>query len=438
MRRTTRTIPRRFVGLIAGLALAGSTAVALARAPVRVLTDDLRLQAADLVEIDGASVLLRGPDGRSFRVVLDTVLAIGAKSAATGGLPDLPLAVMANASTGAERLFVELTDSQRIVLDILPGDDPEVLTGTALGLGPARIPLERVTRIARAGAPWRATVPTEDLVLLLNGDRLSGFVLGVGGVGRAVGVEIETASGAIASVPLDRVAEIRLANPPAAPDARTLFVTDDLGITLAASTLTAIGSGEFRLTTSPVGLGVDSGGEEAITYERPRARLLGLRSIGGSLTGGPSGGSSGRSVLALGTVSPASVTPTGDRRWTPPPEAPGDTSPVMALGDVTMPAPAEAVYFLGRGVNASRVACTVRAMAPGAWTDCVARVEAELADGARVVLGEHRLTQENPGAEINAELPAGTRAIVLVVDPGRYGAVQDGVVFASPRVLLAD
>jgi hypothetical protein len=77
-------------------------------------------------------------------------------------------------------------------------------------------------------------------------------------------------------------------------------------------------------------------------------------------------------------------------------------------------------------------------MAPGAWTDCVARVEAELADGARVVLGEHRLTQENPGAEINAELPAGTRAIVLVVDPGRYGAVQDGVVFVSPRVLLAN
>lgn len=414
--------------LLACLASAGPASVALAQAPVRVLTDDLRLRAAGLVEIDENSVLLRGEDGRSARVALDAVLAIGAidpGTRAASGLPEPPPAVLANASTGAERLFVELTDGQRLVLDILPGDDPEVLTGTALGLGPARIPLERVSRIARAGAAWSVPVPTEDLLLLRNGDRLSGFVVGVGG-GE---VEIETAPGSVAGVALDRVAEIRLANPPSRNDAPVLLVTDDLGVTLAASTLTAVGSGEFRLTTSPETLGVDSRGEETIVYERPQARLLGLRSVG-------SGDSAGR-VFALGSVGPASTTPTGGRRWTPRPRSPGADGPVLALGDVLMPAPASSVYPLGPGARALRAATSVRAMTPGPWTDCVVRVEAELADGSRITLGEHRVTDADPSAEINAELPPGTRAIVLTVDPGRFGAVQDGVVFTSPRVLLA-
>lgn len=421
MRRADRTI----LVLLAGLAAAGPASIAAAQTPLRVLTDDLGLRRAELVEIDESSVLLRGPDGRSTRVGLETVLAMDA-AGAPDRLPEPPPAVLANAAVGAERFFVELTDAQRIVLDILPGEDTEVLTGAAFGLGQARIPLDRVSRIARAGAPWRVPVPTEDLVLLLNGDRLSGFVVGVGGVGGEV--EVETAPGVISTVPLDRVSEIRLANPAAATGGRTLMVTDDLGVTLAASTLTAVGSGEFRLTTTPAALGLDSRGEETIGYDRPRARLLGLRGMDAGAG----------SVLALAAMPPQSVVPTGDRRWTPRPVADADESPVMALGDVVMPAPAEAVYPLGTGIRASRVACVVRASAPGAWTDCVARVEAELADGRRVLLGEHRITEAGPSAEINAELPAGTRAIVLLVDPGRYGAVQDGVVFESPRVLLAE
>lgn len=426
MRRNRRSI----LVLLAGVAAAGPVSLAAAQTSLRVLTDDLGLRRAELVEIDESSVLLREADGRSTRVGLETVLAISV-AGVPDRLPEPPPAVLANAAVGAERFFVELTDAQRIVLDILPGEDAEVLTGAAFGLGQARIPLDRVARIARAGAPWRVPVPTEDLVLLLNGDRLSGFVVGVGGE-----VEVETAPGVVSTVPLDRVGEIRLANPAAAAATRTLLVTDDMGVTLAASALTAVGSGEFRLTTTPAALGLDSRGEETIAYDRPHARLLGLRATAAG-TGSVSAASAG-SVLAMASLAPQSVTPTGDRRWTPRPVAEADESPVLALGDVVMPAPAEAVYPLGSGVRASRMACVVRASAPGAWTDCVARVEAVLADDRRVVLGEHRVTSESTDAEINAQLPAGTRAIVLLVDPGRYGAVQDGVVFESPRVLLAE
>ena len=112
--------------------------------------------------------------------------------------------------------------------------------------------------------------------------------------------------------------------------------------------------------------------------------------------------------------------------------------PVLPVGDVRMPAPGEAVYDLPPGVRAARFACAVRADAPGPWTDCVASVHAETTGGDRVLLGEARVTASTSEISVAADLPDGVRAIVLRVDPGRYGAVQDSVVFAAPRLRVAD
>jgi hypothetical protein len=174
---------------------------------------------------------------------------------------------------------------------------------------------------------------------------------------------------------------------------------------------------------SPGPLGLDSRGEDLIPYDRPSARLIGVRHAHDTGT------------LALGAITPDRVVPTGNRRWTPDPIARRDTDPVFPLGDIRMPAPAEASYPIAPG--AARFACTVRAARPGAWTDCIARVHAVHADGTRTLLGEHRLTRANPSADIAADLPATTRAIVLGVDPGLHGAVQDSVDFIAPRVSAA-
>jgi hypothetical protein len=396
--------PRRAIPV---LALIGSVLAPAGAAPVRLLLDDLTLRTAELTEIADRAAVVRTGEDRPERIPLAGLIALSAGAPPT--LPDFPV------MSPATRVFVELVDGQRIAVDVEPSDQDEVLAGAAPGLGDARIPLERVARVARPGAPWRAPAPITDTVLLTNGDELLGFVLAVGPL-----VSIEADSGAVSEVPLDRVREIRLANPPAPSPG--MLVTDDRGVTLAARSLEVGADAALTLRTDPGPLGIDSRGEDAIAYDRPDARIAALRTDAGSAPG----------VTALSAIVPESVEPTGARRWTPGPQPRPDADPAIGLGDVHMPAPAEAAYPVDPG--ATRFACDVRAAAPGEWTDCIVRVLARTADGARVVLGEHRLTRDNPSGVVRADLPENTRAIILVVDPGAHGAVQDAVTWEAPRI----
>jgi|GEM_PF-3226220 len=401
---------------ITALLLALAAGAAPADTPVRVLTDDLRFERTDLVGLDETAALLRDAAGRPARVSVGSVVSISA-----GGASTLPPFV---GVPSPSRVFVELTDGQRLMMDIEPSEDPEAIVGRVIGLGQGRIPLERIARIARPGAAWHADTPRADVVRLTNGDVLTGFVDAIG-----ASVSVESDSGTIASVPLDSVAEIRMANP--AEPASGLLVTDDQGVALFARTLNADAGGKLRLTTDPGVLGVDSRGEDTVAYERINARLLGLRSIT------PRGSDANR-VLALASITTDSVRPTGDRRWTPAPVVERDDDPVLAIADVRMPAPASAVYPLPPGLAADRFACGVTAATPGPWTDCTARVYAELADGTRTLIGEFRVTTDSDPGEISGRIPPGSRAIVLEVDPGPSGAVQDAVTFIAPRVRTGD
>lgn len=387
-------------------------ATAAAETPVRVVSDDLRVRSLVLGEMDETGAVFRDDDSRRTRVTAGSLLAVTV-ARAPRTLPEFPVL-----STGS-RVFVELIDGQRLAVEVGPTEALDTLSGLAVGFGPARIPLERVARIARPGAPWHAATPDTDTVLLTNGDRLTGFVEAIGPV-----VTIDTGRGASSSVPLDRVMEVLLANP--AVPAPGPLATDDQGVALHAVTLRVDAAGRMELTTRPGPIGIDSRGEDTLVYDRPPARLLGFRAA------------DTRPVLALSAIEPTGARPTGDRRWTPAPvRQPGEDA-VLPIGHVLMPAPAEAIYpLVSAAGRPARFACTVRAATPGDWTDCVAGVHAELADGSRVLLGEHRLTASSPTGEIASDLPPGTRALVLTVDPGLHGAVQDAVLFDTPRVLFA-
>ncbi|MCC5823842.1 MAG: hypothetical protein LAT64_08845 [Phycisphaerales bacterium] len=390
------------------------SATAADQGDLRVLHADLRLERAALVELDDANAVLRRPDGRTERVALGALLGLSA--GARPGLPEIQ-----GITTPPNRLFIELTDAQRLLIDIAESEDPDAIVGPVVGLGPGRIPLDRVARVARPGASWYAPTPDTDLVLLTNGDRLTGFVGAIGPV-----VLVETDAGAVTEIPLDRVAEIRLANPPERTPG--MIVTDDRGVALRPRTLGIDAAGVLQLTVDPGPLGVDSRGEDAIAYARSGARMVGLRMLTAS----------GETARALASARPGAVRPTGDRRWTPDPRPTTADDPALALGDIHMPAPAEAVYPVDPGVRATRFASGVRATAPGPWTDCIVRVHAETRPGERVLLAEHRITRDRAHAEIAANLPAGVRAIILEVDPGRYGAVQDAVTFEAPRLLVRE
>lgn len=387
--------------LLLAAGLAGS--VASAQDLARVLTEDLRLTEGVLIELDELNAVLRDAEGRPVRITTDDLTALS-MGRSPSRLPALP-------SPAPERVFVDLVDGQRVVMDLGVSDDPDALVGVVLGLGPARLPLDRVARLARPGADWHAPTPDADEVHLTNNDRLTGFISRVGPV-----VAIEHADGRISEVPLDRVREVRLANPALATPG--LFVTDDLGVTLRAYSLRVGSNTMLTLTTGAQSVGVDSRGEDAVGYDRPTARLAGVRVVDPA-----------NAVRPLSA--PTSVTPTGDRRWTPDPILTPAGDPHLGLGDWTLPAPAEVVVDLPAGTD--RFAATLSARG-GEWTDCLVVILMEDAAGIRTPLAHHTLTASSPGVPLSLELPASARRLVVSVDPGRFGAVQDTVVLTAPRL----
>lgn len=394
---THRSIPV----LLVAAGLAGS--VASAQDIVRVLTEDLRLSEGMLVEMDETALVIRDAEGRSVRIPTDDLSALSmGRSGAQ--LPELP-------SPAPERLFVELTDGQRVVIDLAASGDPDALVGMVLGLGAARLPLDRVARLARPGADWHAPTPDADEVHLTNNDRLIGFISRVGPV-----VAIEHTDGRVSEVPLDRVREVRLANP--AQITPGLLVTDNLAVTLRVHTMRVGSNATLSLTTGAQSVGVDSRGEDALAYERPGARLAGFRSHD--------------SITAVHPLAaPVSVSPTGGRRWTPDPVRNPRGDPHFGLDDWTLPAPAELVIELPAGT--SRFAGNIAARG-GVWTDCVVSILSEDAAGNRTPLAEHPLTASSPAVPLNLEVPASARRLVVSVDPGPFGAVQDTVVLSAPRL----
>lgn len=386
------------------VALAGR-AVAADAPTARYETTALELGSATIQELTDQGAVLRPAEGPVRRLPLSSIVALSLGTPPPT-LPPLP----------PDAWFVELVDGQRLAVRPAPADNPDALSAQALALGPARIPLDRVARLARPGDTWDAPTPANDTVTLTNGDELTGFVASLGAT-----VSIELTSGSVTGVPLERVASVRMANP-RVPEPGTL-VTDDLGITLLATTFAVAGDGALTITTQPAPLGLDYRGEDAVSPDRSGARLLALRVTG-----------DGARVRPVGDTQPARVTPTGGRRWTPDPVVRPDADPFLGVPDVFMPAPAEGVYPLPAG--ADRLALRVRAEG-GPWTDCVARVLAELRDGSRVQLGSFHLEGSSGAGDLSVDLPTGTRSLVFTVDPGRYGPVQDAVVFEHPRVRVA-
>jgi hypothetical protein len=86
--------------------------------------------------------------------------------------------------------------------------------------------------------------------------------------------------------------------------------------------------------------------------------------------------------------------------------------------------------------GASRFACTVDAPIE-TWTDCIVRVIADRNGRERQVF-EQRLHPDSPDAGINVELPRGTSALIIEIDPGEYGPIQDRVLMHRPRLLVVD
>ncbi|MFK7884592.1 MAG: hypothetical protein AB8F26_10470 [Phycisphaerales bacterium] len=374
--------------------------------------NDLTIERGVILSMSPENLIL-SDDSTGQRIVpFADLVSIGIENESLNTLPNF------SEQDSNEQVFVDLIDGQRLVIEIADSRDSAALYGAVSGFGPASIPLERILRITRPGDQAEPSLTETDRIILTNGDELTGFIATLGKT-----IKIESDSGAITTVELTRAQSVHLANP--AETVQGLFLTDTTGTRLLARTFRVDGDRAFRATIDAATLGVDSNGEDEVVYTRNGVKFVSAARV-----------VSQSSIIPLANIQPSDVQPTGDRRWTPSPERTSSTTPPIFIPDIRLPAPATVRFPIPR--NADRFACEV-AHTGGAWTDCVAIVLAESRDGSLTTLGRVRLSANDStpwqqAGEINVALPNGTVSIILEVDPGAFGAIQDSVLFGKPRL----
>lgn len=329
--------------------------------------------------------------------------------------PDAPPPLLRGGESSAV-FVIELTDGQRLPALILPGSTDDTLTLDLISLGEVDLPLEAVRRVRSIDEPaTRDHAGLDDLVRLRNGDRLTGFVATLG-----PSIIIETDLGE-RTVPLASVAEIVLANEPATSTAPLLWL--DSGVIIAARSLAQPNPTSFEITPAePIGA-------RAGTWRLSRADLQGVLLEPDRW-------------IALAGIEPTARRTLGDRRWLPPLIAGDPASVVLATPDLEIPGPMEVEWSLPPDAErfATRVTLPESARV---WGDFEFVVLTRDARGGERELHRVRLHAEHPEAAVVADLrpPPGApapAALLLRVEAGQRGPIDDRAVLIRPIVLLGD
>lgn len=326
---------------------------------------------------------------------------------------------------------VDLVDGQRLIGYVAPAvtsegtPEPEAIDIAYRGVPSFRVPFERIARVnlnpASLEDPWDRSA-TDDTLVMRNGDRVSGFLLSI-----SDDVTLEAGSGREVSLSVQSVSQIVFANPTEQSEAPLYWLAD--GSVLAGrpvgndKTLGVVLRPVLEMTSSGSSIGVS----EALHLDPDE--VLGVAERPGT-------------IGMLSAQEMVEQTPLGGRRWAPPVSARVLTGEPKPLGaDVVLPGPMRAAWVLPAG--ATRFACGIelgegsRAHA-GAWSDCAVRVGVARGQGAPEFLAEHRLDGTNLGARVVLDLDGvdATR-LVIEVDAGAYGPVQNSVTLRRPVILLA-
>ena len=385
--------------------------------PTRVLLGPgLEATAGEVLDINAQGVVFRDDIGRTRTLGWSRVVAL-TTPAARAGTPPLQVAIAPGLREPVA--LVETIDGQRLIGTLIPaeGEGGGGAVSVDLGsLGVATVGLDRVSRVVLGagrvlqgempGGPGAGATADDDVLVLVNGDRLSGFLLGVG-----ERIEIDAGGGEV-GVPLDRVAGFRLANPPEPASGPRVWLRGGM----------VLGVEPWAVTTGPLAI------------ETRRATSIDPDDV---VAFAPEAGA----IAGLASHGVASYTPAPSRRWTVPPEpAPVARAPLGAA-DVRLPGPMAVDWTLDPlDARLSMTVGLVRGFGdrPGPWADCTVRVEVVARGGRVESLSEHRLGVDSPEAGVNVALPGvgeTGRLLRVVVDEGAYGPVQDEVVLGSPLLL---
>lgn len=371
----------------------------------RTLTE-ARLRVAGF---EDEALVIQDERGRSSRVPLGAVLALVFESEPTA-LTATPWAPPPPAGPSA---WLMTTDGRRYsgALDSAPPDgtgaraEPPVHWRLEDG-ATITCSLDEILSIRLRPGLTDLLASERDLVVLDNGDRLSGIIESIG-----PGVRIEI-GGKVRALEPGAIAGIVLANPPVAArtplvwlrDGRVLGVKSVRGSILGRVLLELPGGTEIAVAGSDV---------RAIVFDGARVR-------------------------PLAALKPAAQTGLGERRWTPPLDIrtgdPDEAPAPLNAPDIEIPGPMTVRWALP--AEAVRFAAIAElALDARAWGDCDVVLEVQGRELARERLHAGRVT-----VELNAALPGGSgrtpRTLEIRVEPGQYGVIQDHVVLRRALLLL--
>ncbi|MEM0913142.1 MAG: hypothetical protein AAGK09_00860 [Planctomycetota bacterium] len=323
---------------------------------------------------------------------------------------------------------VHLTDGQRYAnVAWRATNQPGAIALEHPALGAFDLPLDLVVALLPAdeASPTPAgdqDAAMTDVVVLVNGDALPGFVESIG----LDGVTLLPDDGEPLTIGLDRVASVRLINP-TDPEP-----TDDHRLTLRDGTR-LYGRGLSLASGSVLG---ERGGRLMLDARVPDA---GWREVAVPLDDVATLDLAGYRLVPLSALEVEDTTP-GEVfgvSWPPEPTAEGWVVHAPTTMAWRLPDGATRVA-LGATLATDRLPSTAAALA-----DCVVRWTADDVD-TPTLLGSRRLIgmADRPSAAspdlawLTAELPATARTLVVAVDAGANGPIADRVRLDGPGVLV--
>ncbi len=326
--------------------------------------------------------------------------------------------------------YLSLVDGQVIQGRLLDSNDPDtiqlVLYAGNSTIGNATLSLEQIRSMTDTppmlADDFSTRFANADTIVTKNNDRLVGFIESIGSPEHSASISLDSAPDqAPISIALDQIKSITMANPPEFVPGMYLTTSDHLRLRVSSFDFNFREPMSIDVDTSSLGLDSTSSSPNEITWQLPPNAPAGITIQ-----------QTDARVIALASIAPSLIEPTGDRDWTPEPiVVASHTNPVLSTIDLR--APVRALYPVPKG--ASRFACELVAQI-NTWTDCVAHVLAIDRSGNRTGLLNQRLNADHPSQTLNTQLEPGTTHIEIRIEPGELGPIQDRVLLVKPRVLI--
>ncbi len=336
---------------------------------------------------------------------------------------------------------VGLTDGQMLVGSVgsIAGDADAMLVRHPV-LGEMRVTLDQTMWITGADAPALTPATGDDTVVLANGDLLTGFVGGiVRGEDGSAAVEFEPATGSPLEVGLKSVLSVVIANGAEPARGPRIWLAD--GSSVALREIGPAGGAEAGIVrVSPVLAVARSGdptateGDQAAEVNAEAATLAAPGSLVLDHVVGwmPEAGR----LVALAGLKVVSVEPTAPRPWTEGPVLGDAARSALGAADVLLPGPSRIEWELPAGADGLTCEVTL----PEAyrdWGDC--EVVILTGGGSGGVMAERwrgRVHAENPTLPVAIEMADRPTRLIVAVEAGAFGPVQDRPTLVTPLVRI--